>query len=180
MSTFLNIDCGGETVTLERTDDDDIIFHGWDEETDLAAVELGFEPSACLIIWNAVNNDALDAELRRFASRGSALIVEALLFVGARVNAQDDLGWTPLHNAALRGHATVVKILLKAGAHHGIRSHRGMTQLQKAAWRGRADIAKILLDAGAKVDNEALRAATQNGHKDVVKIFRAWIAEHGK
>jgi len=87
MTTFFEMDCGGETVTIEKTDDGDFIFHGWDEETELAAIELGFEPSACLIVWNAINDDGLDAELRRQVFYGNALLVEALIFAGADANA---------------------------------------------------------------------------------------------
>jgi len=180
MSTFFDIDCGGETVTIERTDDGDFIFHGWDEETELAAVELGFEPSACLIVWNAINDDRINDKLFRQSRIGDSVAVQALLFVGASVDARDELGWSPLHTAALNGRVDVVNILLSAGAYPNIKSYKGMTPLQKAAWDGHADVAQILLDAGAKVDTEALRAATQNGHTNVVKILRAWTAEHEK
>ena len=153
MSAFFNIDCGGETVTLERTNNGDFIFHGWDEETELAAIELGFDPSACWIVWNAINNDILNEELCDQGRQGNALIVETLLFIGASVNARGISDWRPLHYAAANGHADAVKILLKAGAS---------------------------VDAKTRAKQTPLYYAKQRGQANVVKIIESWIAEHGK
>ena len=153
MSTFFDIDCGGELVTLEKTDDGDFIFHGYDEETELAAIELGFKPSACWIVWNAINNDTLDEELFEQARKGNALLVEALLFVGASVNERGISDWRPLHYAAANGHADAVKVLLEAGAS---------------------------VDAKSRVKQAPLYYAKQRGQANVVKIIESWIAEHGK
>jgi len=153
MSTLFEMDCGGETVTIERTDDGDFIFHNWDEETELAAIELGFEPSACLVVWNAINEDWLDAELIEQSARGNVLCVEALIFVGASVEAQRYGGWQPLHNAAMHGHADVAKVLLEAGANVSAKDYDGFTPRQNASLLGKTKVHKIIDD---------------------------WIAEHGE
>ena len=177
MSTFFKMDCGGEAVTLERTNNGDIIFHGWDEETELAAIELGFEPSACLVVWNAINNDALDDALLYRASRKSALIVEALIFVGASVHEDFVDDWTPLHAAALLDHINIVNVLLKAGASVDTKDNGGVTPLHYATQFGHTDVAKVLLKAGASVDPKdidgwtPLHQAAANGHTDVVKVI---------
>jgi len=176
MSTFFDMDCGGETVTLEKTDDGDIIFHGWDEETELAAIELGFKPSACLMLWNAINNNHLDYELSYQVARGSALVVDALIFAGASVDANDYVGWTLLHEAAKRGATDIVKILLKAGASVDAKALAG-TPLHAAARRGHTDIVKILLNAGSSVDAKEeegwtpLHLAARHGQADAVKVL---------
>ena len=146
MSTLFEIDCGGETVTLERTSNSDIIFHGWDEETEMAAIELGFEPSACLVVWNAINNGTLDRELRAQVRKGNALLAEALLFVGASVDTENSANWTPLHAAAFDGHIDVANVLLKAGASVDAETQYGWTPLHLAAANGNTDVAKILED----------------------------------
>jgi len=186
MRAFFDMDCGGETVTIEKTDDGDIIFHGWDEETELAAIELGFKPSACWIIWNAINNDILDRELFSQAYRGNALLVKALLFVGASANAKSLDGWTPLHVAAVYGHADAAKILIDAGASVDAMDKDGWTPLHEATRWNHADVAKVLLEAGASVDARTrggktpFSIALDNEKYDLVKVIQAWIKEHGK
>jgi len=186
MSTFLNIDCGGEAVTLERTNNGDIIFHGWDEETELAAIELGFEPSACWIIWNAINEDALDRELFSQAYRGNALLVEALIFVGASSKAKNYGDWTPLHIAGQLGYTTVAKLLLEAGANVDAKDPDNWTPLHLAALSGRIDIVKLLLEAGASVyartrDGQTpLGIASSREESNIVTIIHDWIEEHGE
>ena len=185
MSTFFDIDCGGETVTIEKTDDGDFIFHGWDEEAELAAIELGFEPSTCWSVWEAINNDTLDTELIYHADQANALLVKTLLFAGASVDAKDDTDWTPLHEAARWGCSDVVRILLKAGASVDAKDWNGRTLLHMAAWYGHADITKILLEAGAKADvrdgvhETPLDHARMRKHDNVIAILKDWIAEHG-
>ena len=175
MSTSFEMDCGGEAVTLEKTDDGNIIFHGWDEETELAAIELGFEPSACWIVWNAINNDLLNEELFEKGRHGNLLLVEALLFVGASAN-EDHGSWgTLLHVAAEYGHVDVVKILLEAGASVDAIDPEDWTPLHIAARNGYLNIVWDLLDAGASVYAETehkwtpLHHAAARGHEDVVE-----------
>jgi len=177
MSAFLDMDCGGETVTIERTDNGDIIFHGWDEETELAAIELGFKPSACWVVWNAINEDRLDAELLDQARKGNALAVEALALVGSHVETGDNEEWTPLHAAALLGHINVVKVLIKAGANVDLIDHDGWTPLHATLQNGYTDITNVLLEAGASVDAKdkdcwtPLHKAVAYGYVDIVNIL---------
>jgi len=178
MSTFFDMDCGGETVTIERTDNGDIIFHGWDEETELAAIELGFEPRPCWIVWDAINDDTLNFELLYQIHEGNTLLVEALLFVGASISTTNYIGSTPLHLAAQFGQADVASVLLKAGASTEAGDNNGWTPLHvAAASRGNVDVAKILLEAGASVDakdddrHTPLHEAAYRGNADVAKIL---------
>jgi len=96
-SKFFEIDCGDdEPVVMERCDDGELVFHGWDIETELAAQELGFQPSACFVVWDAKRNDRLDKALLDQAAEGHAAIVELMLAAGADVDAQSNAGWTAL------------------------------------------------------------------------------------
>src|SRR2546425_13007288 len=72
-----------------------------------------------------------------------------LLDAGARVNARQSGGHTPLHEAALGGDAEVVRLLLAAGADPETGNHEGQTPADVARQAGRAAIADAI-DAGAR------------------------------
>jgi len=80
---FFELDCDGETVTLEYTPDGKLLFHGWDMDTELAAQELGFSPSLCYWVWEDASQNKLDDTLARVAFDDNLPLVEALLWAGA-------------------------------------------------------------------------------------------------
>jgi len=179
-STFFEIDCGDdESVVMERRDDGDLVFHGWDIETELAAQELGFQPSACLVVWDAQRNDRLDEELRAQVLEGHTAVVELLLAAGADVDAKNNYGWTALHYAAAYGHADVVELLLEAGADIKAKNNSGGTALHYAAAYGHADVVELLVSAGANVNAQdkdgwtALFWASFKGYVAVVELLLA-------
>ena len=71
------------------------------------------------------------------AVRGNTEILKVLIKLGAKINAQDDSGKTPLHWAALYAQGSVVTELLSQGAIPNIQDNEGRTPLHCAA---RADI----------------------------------------
>ena len=79
----------------------------------------------------------------------------ALLSAGHRVNAQEEHGFTPLHNAAAlpnaEARAGLVAALLAHGADVRRRDNEGYSPLHWAAACGHDDVVKLLLSAGAKV-----------------------------
>jgi cytohesin len=74
------------------------------------------------------------------------------LEAGARVDARDRPGNTPLHDAAVAGQLDAVKLLLAAGATIDAQDDRGRTPLHEAARKGRAEVAEFLINAGARPD----------------------------
>ena len=67
-------------------------------------------------------------------------MVEYLLVEGAKVDAQDDGGLIPLHNACSFGHAEVVSVLLKHGADPNARDNWNYTPLHEAAHKGKVNV----------------------------------------
>lgn len=68
----------------------------------------------------------------------------ALIAAGANVNATQQGGYTPLHQAADRGLEAVVRLLLEAGARPDTRADNRRTPAQMARVKGHAQIAALL------------------------------------
>ncbi len=86
------------------------------------------------------------------AKRGSLEEIHNALASGAKINAQDANGITPLCWAAMSGHKDAVAALVEAGADANGRNGDGATPLIAAAFLGRAEVIKTLLEHEAKVD----------------------------
>ena len=117
--------------------------------------------------------------LHAAASWGASAKAQALLDVGADVNAETEDCVTPLHLAAYRGHVDVVKLLLAAGADvNADDAEDDYTPLLLASIAGHAEIAKLLLEAGADVEAELdkdgqtpLWLAALNNHADTIRVL---------
>ncbi|HVK54144.1 MAG TPA: ankyrin repeat domain-containing protein [Burkholderiales bacterium] len=107
----------------------------------------------------------------------------ALLLIthGARIDARDRDGYTPLHWAALGDFEIVVRLLLSKGADANVRSRYGITPLIQAAVRGHLAVVEALLASGARANEStdegwsALHKAIANGHYKVVEM----LLDHG-
>mmetsp|Transcript_16790 Transcript_16790/g.32116 ORF Transcript_16790/g.32116 Transcript_16790/m.32116 type:complete len:298 (-) Transcript_16790:880-1773(-) len=82
------------------------------------------------------------------AKYGDLEAVEDFVAVGKDVNAQDDVGRTPLHFAVAYNHVDVVQELLNNKAQVDIVDTKNNTPLHYAAGYGREDSILLLLDAG--------------------------------
>ena len=71
---------------------------------------------------------------------GRQEVVEYLLDNGAKVDAKDDGGLMPLHNACSFGHTEVVQLLLKYGADPNARDNWNYTPLHEASSKGKIDV----------------------------------------
>jgi len=106
-----------------------------------------------------------------------------LIRAGARVNAANDLGATPLWAAAQNGSEAMVRTLLAAGANPNAPLLAGETPLMVAARAGKPRVVEQLIAKGADVNARAARkqtalmwAASQQ-HPDVVKVLLAHGAD---
>ena len=93
-------------------------------------------------------------------SSKSAAVVQALLEIGADLDARDKNGFTPLHRAAMYSrHPAVIQALLDAGADLNARDNGGFAPLHRAAVGSKTPaVVKLLLDVGAD-----LNARDKNG-----------------
>lgn len=71
-------------------------------------------------------------------------IAELLLKHGAEVNAIQQGGWTPLHEAALHGHEEMIKLLLEFGANKTIKKDNGEIPLDVALQRNHLHVVTLL------------------------------------
>ena len=84
-----------------------------------------------------------------------------LLDRGAKVDARDGDGATPLHNAAIGGHAEVAALLLDRGADKEARDGESeATPLYHAAAWGRNAVVELLLKRGANVNARSKAGVT--------------------
>ena len=78
------------------------------------------------------------------AVTGSMDSVKALVEAGAPVNAKQDKGWTPLHEAVNRGDIEMTRYLLAHGADPKLQNDEGKSAIGLAADKGNADVLKLL------------------------------------
>jgi len=105
-------------------------------------------------------------------------IVELFLKYGAKIDAKNDMGLTPLHLAAMDCRVDVVRALLERGANPNDRNNLGNTPLHEA---GCGEAAELLIRYGADINavnnygDTPLDVAVRNNRCDVVEV----LVKHG-
>lgn len=108
-----------------------------------------------------------------------ARVRNLLIRAGAKVNAANDLGATPLWTASVNGSPAMVRRLLAAGADPNAKLLRGETPVMAAARSGNPDVVQQLVGRGANVNARAARGQTAlmwavaQKHPEVVKVLLA-------
>lgn len=93
-----------------------------------------------------------DMRLLDATKSGQLAAANGAIASGAKVNARDDRGWSPLHYAGGNGHRDLVEVLLTNGADINIRDNNGMTTMHLVVGKGNAEMAELLIGRGADLN----------------------------
>ena len=122
---------------------------------------------------------APDISIHKAAEDGNIEVVKQHLAAGADVNMknEDDLGATPLHQAADNGHKEIAELLIINDADVNAKDKDGETPLHKASSSGEKEIIELLIAKGADVN-----AKDNSSHEwtpiavasspEIIKLFR--------
>ncbi|PKN03156.1 hypothetical protein CVU75_03715, partial [Candidatus Dependentiae bacterium HGW-Dependentiae-1] len=107
---------------------------------------------------------------------GSERTLQALINLGASVNAQNMDGFTPLHYAAKAGHIHAAQLLIESGASIDARSGEAGTPLYYAAGHGHVSMTEFLSEQSNETMHtpfiiNPLAAAISNGHTQATDII---------
>jgi ankyrin repeat protein len=89
-------------------------------------------------------NDMANQPLHAASAGGNASICAKLIAAGADVNARQQGGFTPLHEAAHRDDVAMVDLYLRSGADRSLHADDGKTALDIAREHGHARIIELL------------------------------------
>ena len=126
----------------------------------------------------------MSACLRPGSSSDAAMVVHALILLGADVNSVDNFGNSCVHAAVKRGSVTLTRILIEHGAVSDCQNDYGSTPLHYAAanYKSNGKVLTWLLKQGnIHVDvpdnsqTTSLHLATELGHTNAAKA----LLEHG-
>ena len=148
----------------------------------LCAVKAGHTDVVKFILYNNANllTETFDLGETVLRLATSLELVCYLVERGADIHSRDDLGITPLHNAARNGHSDIVGYLLNQGADIDSLDNCGRSALFHAVDGGHATAAKLLIERGCDLkpsdDVEAfygslLNKAAAAGLTDVLQLF---------
>mmetsp|Transcript_26923 Transcript_26923/g.88041 ORF Transcript_26923/g.88041 Transcript_26923/m.88041 type:complete len:328 (-) Transcript_26923:15-998(-) len=126
-----------------------------------------------------LRKNAARTALKWAAYAGHAEVVQLLISLGAKVNAEDENGWTALHEACMLGHAETVRVLLQNQAEIDACTTHFWTPLHLAAAYGHLEVVEILHEAGADIcattegKLTALDWAKAYGYSEVSNFLRS-------
>ena len=100
---------------------------------------------------------SLDEQLNSAAGAGETATVLSLLDQGAKINAKNSLGRSPLISAAAYNHAETVKTLLDRGADPSLTDDMGFTPAEVASMNDHSRIADLIRQHGGKADKASLQ-----------------------
>ena len=104
--------------------------------------------------------------------------VKILAPLTEHLNAPDQNGRTPIHEAAWKGHTEIVKILVPLTDNPNATDEMGKIPIYDAAFCNHADIVKILAsltdnpNAPIQNGNTPIQVAACNGHTEIVRILQ--------
>jgi ankyrin repeat protein len=109
------------------------------------------------------------------------MVKELIIKYNADINAQDDVGDTPLHDVSRTSTPSgpnVVRVLVEHGANVNSRANDGSTPLHRAARNGNLEVARVLIEHGAdeqaedKIGRTSLQVASGRMRREIMKVIR--------
>ena len=122
------------------------------------------------LVYNGAVHGVATADVSRFmlcCVRTQRVVADAVARLGAEVNAQNDVGYAPIHFAALRDSPWLINELASHGAVVNATTRLGSTALHAAAWRNATAAIKAIL---AHPDGEAMKDQHDNGGRTAAFI----------
>lgn len=125
--------------------------------------------------------------LHYMSLHGNVAIMDTLINeMGAGIEAEDDVGNRPLHNAVESGQESLVQFLVDSGADFGAKKQRGDTPLHLAvlAYPEAEAIVRILLDNGADINaiddsgDTAFQLARRRGCDDIADFLLSFMEKN--
>ncbi|MEX1147004.1 MAG: ankyrin repeat domain-containing protein, partial [Sphingomonadales bacterium] len=98
---------------------------------------------------NAISKRGRETALLRAVVNNDPVTTAVVLYFGGDPNRGNDLGETPLIQAAKRGNMEIVELLIEAGADSGIGDNTGLTALDYAQRTRNRDVVAALEEAGS-------------------------------
>ena len=116
------------------------------------------------------------------AFNGHIEVVQFLVAQGAKVDAPNKDGCTPMYFTAFNSHIEVVQFLVAQGAKVDAPTKDGSTPLFVAAQNGHIEVVRFLVDAEADLNTAwngktPLAVAMQKSHGEVAALLRAAVAK---
>ena len=146
-----------------------LVSKGWkqfiDEDKCLANVQL----AEVMLLYSKGNYIQGYTPFHFVCHEGSVRIVKLFLDnkkkmdIDVNVNAQDDIGWTPLHYASRCNSALVVKQLLNLGLNVTLRTNKHNHIIHLASWNKDPKVIQALFES-SQLTNIDKNATAQNGH----------------
>jgi len=122
---------------------------------------------------NAQNRKDRSTPLHKAMNNDGTEIVEILLANGAKIEAKDKNGHTPLQMASLQGKDRLVRLLLSKGAKVNAADNNLDTPLHYAALNNNVVVVSILLEAGANINARNTKNRTPRGKALAYSRFEA-------
>mmetsp|Transcript_2549 Transcript_2549/g.3686 ORF Transcript_2549/g.3686 Transcript_2549/m.3686 type:complete len:376 (-) Transcript_2549:36-1163(-) len=101
-------------------------------------------------------------------------LAKLLLDNNASIDAENEWGDTPLHDAAWHGRLDIVQLLVERGANKDAKNKNGATPLHHATKYGRDDVVKYLLEKGAESsfkDEDGMTPMDYAKSEELKKVF---------
>ena len=129
----------------------------------------------------------IDGVLRQAASEGNEIAFERAIRKGAKINASDPDGFSPLHEASLKGHKHIVLKLIALEAQINLQDNDGWSPLHHTAAAGHLEVVKALIENGADLTaisksgrTPAQWAIIEKQHAIAGLIYKAVSIKHSK